>query len=215
MPLRLHMAVMLGATLAAGIAASKLLLVLALDDVLWRYPLIVVLSYAVFFAVVKLWLVVFAGAGLALSDPTGVVDGLPWPSGGGVGDAPRRAGGAPRRRGRPPAARALGAVAAAPAPLSISRTAMTNRSRSPRAANAGEPSRRGSHLAFLGVEEPPMRTSRNRPARGDALRFAARLATLLVAMGLAVGVIWALDVSPDDGPDAPRIVSASSTTRTP
>ncbi len=42
-------------------------------------------------------------------------------------------------------------------------------------------------------------------------RFAARLATLLVAMALAVGVIWALDVGPDDGADVPHVaVSASS-----
>lgn len=60
-----------------------------------------------------------------------------------------------------------------------------------------------------------MRSVRSRPTCERALRFAARLATLLVAMGLAVGVIWALDVGPDDGPDAPRTVSASSTTRTP
>ncbi len=92
-PLRVHMAVMLGATLAAGIGASKLLLVLGLDDVLWRYPLIVLVSYGVFFAVVKLWLILFAGAKLALFDPTGIVDGLPSGSGGGGGSAGGLGGG--------------------------------------------------------------------------------------------------------------------------
>ena len=60
-----------------------------------------------------------------------------------------------------------------------------------------------------------MRAFRSRPTFVNALRFAARLATILAAMGLAVGVIWALDVGPDDGPDVPRAVSASSTTPTP
>ncbi len=54
--LRVHMFVILLATTLSGILFSKLLLFLDVIDFRVRYPLVVVFSYLVFFACIKLWL---------------------------------------------------------------------------------------------------------------------------------------------------------------
>jgi len=55
--LRFHMALILIATGLSGLAVSKLLLLVDLDNIVIRYPLAVLLSYGMFFLFIKLWLV--------------------------------------------------------------------------------------------------------------------------------------------------------------
>ena len=54
--LRLHMSLILLATVCSGFLATRIMLAMDLDNVLIRYPLAVVFAYLVFFASVKLWL---------------------------------------------------------------------------------------------------------------------------------------------------------------
>jgi hypothetical protein len=54
--LRLHMSLILLATVCAGILATRLLLALGLKNLMVRYPLAVVVAYLIFFLGVKLWL---------------------------------------------------------------------------------------------------------------------------------------------------------------
>lgn len=54
--LRLHMSLILLATVCSGILATRLLLALHLKNVMVRYPLAVLLAYLTFFICVKLWL---------------------------------------------------------------------------------------------------------------------------------------------------------------
>ena len=54
--LRLHMFIILVATILSGVLSSKLVLVLDVTDFRIRYPLSVLLSYLVFFVCIKLWL---------------------------------------------------------------------------------------------------------------------------------------------------------------
>jgi hypothetical protein len=54
--LRLHMSLILLATASSGILGSKLFHVLHVENLVIRYPLAVLLSYGVFFACIKLWL---------------------------------------------------------------------------------------------------------------------------------------------------------------
>ncbi|ACM21075.1 hypothetical protein Geob_2725 [Geotalea daltonii FRC-32] len=54
--LRFHMSLILLATFSSGLLATKLMLVLDMTNVMWRYPLAVVFAYGVFFASVKIWL---------------------------------------------------------------------------------------------------------------------------------------------------------------
>lgn len=54
--LRLHMSMILLATVCAGLLATKLLHLMHMENVAIRYPLSVVFSYLVFFGAVKIWL---------------------------------------------------------------------------------------------------------------------------------------------------------------
>jgi hypothetical protein len=53
---RFHMTLILSAVCLSGVVASKLLLSLGVNSILFRYPLAVVLSYIVFFLLIRLWL---------------------------------------------------------------------------------------------------------------------------------------------------------------
>ncbi len=54
--LRVHMALILLATILSGLLFSKLLLLVHLYDFRWRYPLAVAFSYLLFFVCIRLWL---------------------------------------------------------------------------------------------------------------------------------------------------------------
>jgi hypothetical protein len=54
--LRLHMSLILLATVGAGLLATRVMLALHLHNVIIRYPLAVLVAYLVFFICVKLWL---------------------------------------------------------------------------------------------------------------------------------------------------------------
>lgn len=54
--LRFHMSLILTATALSGLLVTKILLLLNVKEMLVRYPLAVVFSYLVFFALVKIWL---------------------------------------------------------------------------------------------------------------------------------------------------------------
>ena len=55
--LRLHMFIILLVTTLSGVLCSKILLMFNVTNFAIRYPLAVVLSYLVFFACIKLWLI--------------------------------------------------------------------------------------------------------------------------------------------------------------
>ena len=55
--LRIHMSAILLATALSGVLASKLFLMLNVDNFVVRYPLAVLFAYMVFFMCIKLWLV--------------------------------------------------------------------------------------------------------------------------------------------------------------
>ena len=91
--LRFHMSLILLATGLSGLAASKVLLLLQVENIVVRYPLTVLCSYLAFFLFVKLWLAYMA-ASQAFSGPDtagNVLSDLPNLSGGGGGSG---AGGA-------------------------------------------------------------------------------------------------------------------------
>ncbi|MBI3149812.1 MAG: hypothetical protein HYZ17_14990 [Betaproteobacteria bacterium] len=54
--LRLHVSLLLAATVAVGIVAARVLLWLGLESMLLRYPLTLLLAYGAFFLFVRLWL---------------------------------------------------------------------------------------------------------------------------------------------------------------
>ncbi len=54
--LRLHMSLILAATICAGLLSTRLILALGLKNVMIRYPLAVVAAYLTFLLGVKLWL---------------------------------------------------------------------------------------------------------------------------------------------------------------
>lgn len=54
--LRLHVSLLLAATVAVGLLCSKLLFWLGVHSMLWRYPLTLLVAYLAFFAFVRLWL---------------------------------------------------------------------------------------------------------------------------------------------------------------
>jgi len=107
--LRFHMAMILAVTAGAGLLATWGFHKLHMENVAVRYPLAVILSYAVFFAAVKVWLKCVSCApapskgGDALYDPSVFMPGVPdagpdIPAGGGPGacsapDAPLYQGG--------------------------------------------------------------------------------------------------------------------------
>lgn len=113
---RLHMSLILMATALTGLLATKVLLMLQVENIVIRYPLAVICAYLAFFLFVKLWLAYitasegFRGSDLVsdvLPDLSGAVPGgntdIPGFSGGGGGSGGGGAsasfdgGGAPAR----------------------------------------------------------------------------------------------------------------------
>lgn len=85
--LRFHMSLILLATGLSGLLATKLLLLLQVDNIVIRYPLTVLCSYFAFFLFVKLWLA-YMSASQAFKGPDiagDVLSDLPSLSGGGSG----------------------------------------------------------------------------------------------------------------------------------
>jgi len=105
--LRFHMSLILFGTVLAGLLASKVLLTLNLTNMILRYPLAVIISYAAFFGFIKLWLAYITTGALSRSDnsldPLDVLDattsitdfsGVRFPSGGGFHGGGGAGGGA-------------------------------------------------------------------------------------------------------------------------
>ncbi|MCX5892703.1 MAG: hypothetical protein NTW80_06985, partial [Deltaproteobacteria bacterium] len=65
--LRLHMSLILLATVGSGILATRIMLALHLQNVVVRYPLAVLFAYLTFFIGVKLWLKYMASYAAARS----------------------------------------------------------------------------------------------------------------------------------------------------
>jgi len=85
--LRFHMSLILMATGLSGLLASKMLLLLQMDNIVIRYPLTVLCSYLAFFLFVKLWLA-YMSASQAFNGPNiqgNVLSDLPNLPGGGSG----------------------------------------------------------------------------------------------------------------------------------
>lgn len=80
---RFHMSLILAATTASALLASKLLLMAGLQSVLWRYPLALALAYLGFFGLTRLWvsyvLMGRPGGGSALRFADGVTSNLDLP----------------------------------------------------------------------------------------------------------------------------------------
>jgi hypothetical protein len=91
---RLHMSLILAATTASGVLASKLLLGAGLTRVLVRYPLAALAAYLIFMGLTKLWTVYVCGLRVVTAsavpvdisnvDLTDVASLLPSPGGGGI-----------------------------------------------------------------------------------------------------------------------------------
>lgn len=89
--LRLHMCLILSATLLSGILISKILLVLHFEPVVIRYPFSVLLSYLVFLGLLRLW--VFYITSHRTKGRSGESGDLLFDSSGPSGDAPLSGGG--------------------------------------------------------------------------------------------------------------------------
>jgi hypothetical protein len=85
--LRFHMSLILMATALSGLLATKLLLILDVDNIVIRYPAAVVVAYLAFFLFVKLWLAYMTASNAFKGPDTGgdVLSDLPNLSGGGSG----------------------------------------------------------------------------------------------------------------------------------
>jgi hypothetical protein len=94
--LRFHMLLILVATILSGLLSSKALLLVHIDNIVIRYPLAVIFSYAAFFLFVKLWLYYIAVSDASRREATAnVLSNLPDPSSIGVSpsDTPLFSGG--------------------------------------------------------------------------------------------------------------------------
>jgi hypothetical protein len=94
--LRLHMSLILLATVFSGFLATRIMLALHLKNVAVRYPLAVVFAYLVFFLCVKLWLKYFVPVPVGRSSrgpSANGIDIIPVPSGGSGGSGPAFRGG--------------------------------------------------------------------------------------------------------------------------
>ena len=65
--LRIHMTLILFATAMAGATASKVMLIIGINNPAIRYPLTVLFAYIVFFIAVKIWLKIIVGSALIQS----------------------------------------------------------------------------------------------------------------------------------------------------
>jgi hypothetical protein len=80
--LRFHMLLILAATILSGSLFSKLLLLVHVDNIVLRYPLAVLLSYAAFFLFVKLWLYYMTVYEVNKQETTAnILSNIPDPSG--------------------------------------------------------------------------------------------------------------------------------------
>ena len=86
--LRLHMTAILLATACSGVLASKLLLFVRVENFAIRYPIAALVSYLVFFACIKLWLVALAPTSRGNTSGFDVLDIPAGGSGSGSGNAP-------------------------------------------------------------------------------------------------------------------------------
>lgn len=90
---RFHMSLILFATIASGVSIGKLLLMIGVTSMAWRYPISVLLAYGVFLLLVRIW--VWWVTGIQIQLASGHLDGvdtavdlgldLPGGSGGGGG----------------------------------------------------------------------------------------------------------------------------------
>jgi hypothetical protein len=101
--LRFHMSLILIATVLSGLLASKLLLLVPINNMVIRYPLAVLCSYLAFFLLIKIWLwYISITKPFKSSDTVGdLLSNIPDPSVGGtsMGEAPRWGGGLGGRSG--------------------------------------------------------------------------------------------------------------------
>ena len=98
--IRAHMSAMLALVLLSGALAGRLLLRAGVTNMAVRYPLMVLLSYAVFFGLIRIWLAYVCRspsarrAGSSGSDDSGgILDGSGWSGGGGGGSSSSFSGG--------------------------------------------------------------------------------------------------------------------------
>ena len=77
--IRAHMAVMMSVVVLSGLLASRLLLRAGVANMMFRYPIAVLLSYLTFFGIVRLWLAYVCRAALVRARSSGSGD---WLSGG-------------------------------------------------------------------------------------------------------------------------------------
>lgn len=73
--LRIHMTLILTATVMAGASASKLMLLSGINNPAIRYPLTVLIAYLIFFIAVKIWLkIITAGSIIQVSNSNATTD---------------------------------------------------------------------------------------------------------------------------------------------
>lgn len=72
--LRFHMSLILMATALSGLLATKLLLMLQVESIVLRYPLVVIFAYLTFFLFIKLWLIYLSAS--RVFDVPDIGDGL-------------------------------------------------------------------------------------------------------------------------------------------
>ena len=75
---RLHMLIILSATIVSGVVFSRILILLGLTRMPVRYGIAIVLSYLMFFLFIKLWLL-YIGAGNAKDQTEATIDGFSIP----------------------------------------------------------------------------------------------------------------------------------------
>jgi len=85
---RTHMSLILLATMASGLVASKLLLLLGLGMPMLRYGIAVAVSYGMFFLFVRLWLQIIFGKKRNSDSGSDILDLVEVPSGPSSGSAP-------------------------------------------------------------------------------------------------------------------------------
>jgi hypothetical protein len=90
--IRAHMSAMLALVLLSGVLAGRLLLRAGVSNMAFRYPIMVLISYGVFFGLIRMWLAYVCRvpsskrAKSSGSDSSeGVLDGSGWSGGGGGG----------------------------------------------------------------------------------------------------------------------------------
>jgi hypothetical protein len=90
--IRAHMTAMLALVLLSGVLAGRLLLRAGLTNMGFRYPIMVLISYGVFFGLIRVWLAYVCRVPVGKREDStgsdssgGVLDGSGWSGGGGGG----------------------------------------------------------------------------------------------------------------------------------